>query len=386
MTTEMKMLTLKKLGSLTTATAATMSLSISFYAGSALAQEPRGVVYTMTNSPSGNKVLMYKRDNTGRLGAPQEFATGGTGTGGSLGNQNAVILDKANSCLYVVNPASNNISSFIVKPDTLVLADKVSSGGARPVSVTTRENLLYVLNAGGSTGQRDNISGFTVNRDCKMLPIASSTRSLSAANTAPAQVQFTPDGKWLVVTEKATNKIDTYSVLVNGRTVGPRVQNSAGVTPFGFAFGKRDQLYVSEAAAGGPDGGTVSSYKIKENGDLQVITSSLPTTETATCWVAVSNDGRFAYVTNTGSQSISALKAGFFGDLSLLTPGGRSGVTPGGSGVIDLSLSNDGLNLYALDNVLGTITVFGVNPVTGAIPRFQVVSGLPVGSNGLAVR
>jgi 6-phosphogluconolactonase (cycloisomerase 2 family) len=382
----MKKLTLKKIASLTTATAATMSLSMSFYAGAASAQEPRGAVYTMTNSTAGNKVLMYKRDNTGRLGTPLQFATGGTGTGGSLGNQNAVILDQANRCLYVVNPASNNISSFLVKPDTLVLADKVSSGGIRPISVTTRENLLYVLNAGGSAGGTDNISGFTVNSDCKMLPMTSSTRPLSAANTAPAQIQFTPDGKWLIVTEKATNKIDTYSVLVSGRTVGPRVQNSVGTTPFGFAFGKRDQLYVSEAAAGSPNAGTVSSYKIKENGDLQALTSSLATTETATCWVVVSNDGRFAYVSNTGSQSISALGVGFFGDLSLLTPGGRSGVTPANTSVIDLGLSNDGLNLYALDNRVGTITVFGVNLVSGGIPRFQVVTGLPVGSNGLAVR
>lgn len=390
----MKTFAVKQLVAITATTAATVSLSAPFHIGSTLAQEannnlnlePRGAVYTMTNSPAGNKVLMYERDNSGRLGTPQAFTTGGTGTGGSLGNQNAVILDAANSCLYVVNPGSNNISSFIVKPDTLVLADKVSSGGARPVSATVRENLLYVLNAGGSAGSADNISGFTVNKNCKMSPLSSSRRSLSAANTAPAQVQFSPDGKWLVVTEKATNKINVYGVLVNGRTIGPKVQKSAGITPFGFAFGKRDLLYVSEAAGGVPDRGTVSSYKIKDDGNLQVLTSALPTTETAACWVAVSNDGRFAYVTNTGSQSISALKTGFFGDLSLLNANGRSGVTPPGTSVIDLGLSNDGLNLYALDNAIGTISVFRVNPVSGGISRLEVISGLPAGSNGIAAR
>lgn len=379
----MKTLNLKNLFSFT---AAALSLSLLTGGVAAAQTEPRGTVYAMTNATTGNKVLVFNRGADGRLSPPRAFNTSGTGTGGSLGNQNALVLDKANSCLYAANAGSNQISAFAVKPDSLVLVDKVNSGGFRPVSITVKSNLLYVLNAGGSVGRSDNISGFVANKDCTLLPLATSSRPLSAGNTAPAQVQFTPDGNWLVVTEKATNKIDTYQVLSSGRVVGPKVQLSAGTTPFGFAFGKRDQLFVSEAAAGAPNEGTVTSYIIKPNGDLQLVTRSLATTETATCWVVVSNDGRFAYVTNTDSDSISGLRVGFFGNISLLIPGGRTGTTGTGTTPIDLTLSNDGLNLYALDNTLGTISVFRVNPVNGQIASIQRVTGLPSGANGIAVR
>src|SRR5437016_11969061 len=48
--------------------------------------------------------------------------------------------------LFVVNAGSNEISSFSVGPQGLTLADKVWSGGQRPISVTTHDNFLYVLN------------------------------------------------------------------------------------------------------------------------------------------------------------------------------------------------------------------------------------------------
>ena len=378
----MRVLSLKQFCSL-----ASVAFSLSLLAGSVSADENlRGAVYTMTNATAGNKVLVYSRDVDGKLGQPLAFDTGGLGTGGGLGNQNALVLDRANRCLYAVNAGSNEISAFIVRANGLSLISQISSGGSRPVSITVDRDLVYVLNAGGGAGSTDNISGFKTSDRCRLSPLAYSTRPLSAGNTAPAQIEFTPDGKVLIVTEKATNKISTYRVSSDGLTKGPKVQSSIGTTPFGFAFGKRDRVFISEAAAGAPNASTVSSYRVTDNGELQVIRSSLPTTETAACWVVVSNDGRFAYVSNTGSQSISGIKVGFSGNLSLLTPGGRSGTTGTGTAPIDLALSNDGLNLYALDNQLGSIAVFGVNPINGAISRRQILTGLPVGANGLAAR
>jgi 6-phosphogluconolactonase (cycloisomerase 2 family) len=199
-------------------------------------------------------------------------------------------------------------------------------------------------------------------------------------------VQFTPDGKVLIVTEKATNKINTYLVSADGLTAGPNVQASTGITPFGFAIGKRNQLLVSEANGGIPDGGSVSSYSIKPDGKLETISAAVPTQESATCWVVMSNDGRFAYVTNTDSESLSTLGINFGGGLSLQNPDGISGKTGPGTTPIDLALSNDGLNLYALDNTLGSIAAFRVNVTTGRLIPIQLLGGLPAGANGLAVR
>src|SRR5207302_11067647 len=107
----------------------------------------------------------------------------------------------------------------------------------------------------------------------QLTPIADSTRSLSAAATAPAEVQFSPDGHLLVVTEKGTNLIDGFPV--EDRVPGTPVLTPAhGVEPFGFAFGERNQLFVSEAFPGISNGSALSSYVAEDDGTLELVTGS----------------------------------------------------------------------------------------------------------------
>jgi len=344
-----------------------------------------GAVYTMTNAVEGNSVLVFRRNQAGKLWPAGEFATEGLGTGTGLGNQGAVILDPANRWLFVVNPGSNDISVFAVDEDGLTLVDRAPSNGQQPVSLTFSHNLLYVLNSGGGVGASDTISGFVVAADGKLSAIAGSTRPLSGPSTGPAQIQFNSDGDVLVVTEKATDMIDTYTVDSAGIPSGPNTQLSVGTTPFGFAFGKRDQLFVSEAAGGAPDQSSVSSYVLAEDGELNVVSASAGTTETAACWVVTSNDGRFAYTTNAGSGSVSAYRIGFDGAIRLLKRNGRSGLTGKDSAPIDMALSNDGRNLYTLNSGNASISAFRVK-YTGGLEKLRTLKGLPATANGLAAR
>lgn len=241
----------------------------------ALAKSSAGEVYTLTNSPAVNAVKVFHRAGDGSLSAGGEFATGGSGTGGGLGNQGAVVLDGKR--LFAVNAGSDSISAFKVKGDALELVDTVASGGDQPISLTAHDGLLYVLNAGGA----GNIRGFTFTKNGGLSPLAGSTRSLSGGGTGPAQVSFDPEGELLVVTEKNTNLIDTYEVDEDSRLAsGPSPQASSGPTPFGFAFDKRGHLIVSEAFGGAPDQSAVSSYEV-DDGDIESITPSAGTTETA---------------------------------------------------------------------------------------------------------
>src|SRR5262249_36891937 len=161
-------------------------------------------------------------------------ATGGSGTGGGLGNQGAVGLSDDRRLLFAVNAGSNQITSFEVTPHGLRREALVASGGIEPVSLTVHERLLYLLNA----GRRGSISGFTIGPDGELAPVSGSTRSLSSPGAGAAEVSFNSDGSKLVVTEKATDKIDAYAVEADGRASGPVVSNSVGPTPFGFAFDK----------------------------------------------------------------------------------------------------------------------------------------------------
>ena len=366
-------------------------ITILFFAATGIVmaenQSGPGAVYTMTNSIAGNQVLAFSRSADGSLTPIGAFSTGGNGTGAGLGNQGGVILSPNNHLLFVVNAGSNNISVFDVKPESLTLIGTFNSGGVRPISLTLYKNLLYVLNAGGSDGDEDTISGFIVGQDGMLSPLAGYTRPLSQVNTAPAQIEFTPDGNVLVVTEKATNKIDTYVVDANGLvSAGPTVFDSAGDTPFGFAFDGQNLLLVSEAAGGASFASSVSSYMVYPDGYLAVISAAVPTNQTAACWLVVTKNGRYAYTTNAGddSNSVSGYGINKDGYIFLLDPDGQTGLT--GAGPIDMALSKNSHFLYTLNSRDGSISGFRVESGGQLIPLTVPIqaTGLPTGVNGLA--
>ncbi|MBI3897106.1 MAG: beta-propeller fold lactonase family protein [Gammaproteobacteria bacterium] len=247
-----------------------------------------GAVYTATNAPSGNAILAFSRGRDGNLTAAGEFATGGNGTGKGLGNQGALALDSSNQWLLAVNAGSSELSVFAIDDEGLALTDKTPSGGQTPVSVAVHRNLVYVLNAGS-----DNLSGFRLNRRGELKSLADSTRPLSGHGTGAAEVQFNADGDTLVVTEKATGNILIYAVGDDGLLSTPTIVSSPAPTPFGFAFNKRDQFFVSEAAGGQPNVSSVSSYRLRD-GVVGLVTAAAPTHQTAACWVVVTDNGRHA--------------------------------------------------------------------------------------------
>ena len=348
--------------------------------GSAAADGGRGAVYTLTNAASGNAVMAYSRDENGKLSPAGEFATGGLGTGAGLGSQGALALSQNNRWLFAVNAGSDEISSFMVTRDGLELAGRVASGGDMPISLTVHGNLLYVLNTGGS----GNITGFRIGRNGWLKMLSGSTLPLSNGGTGaapgPAQVSFDEKGETLVVTEKATNLIDTYRVGDGGRAQGPEVHASAGTTPFGFDFGLQGTLVVSEAFGGTPAASALSSYMVSTD-RFDLVTASAPTHQTAACWVVVTNDGRYAYTTNAGSSSISGYAVGRDGSLTLLNADGRTALTGGGNPQ-DMALNREGHTLYVLVSGVNQIQSFMVNG-DGSLKGISN-SGVPAGSVGLA--
>ena len=344
----------------------------------ALAAGNGGSVYTLTNAASGNAVAVFDRDANGSLTADGAVATGGLGSGAGLGSQGALVLDGRR--LFAVNAGSNTISALRVgaggKPR---LTDTVGSRGVGPISLTVHGHLLYVLNNGDATTPA-NIHGFLV-LGGRLFSLPGSTRPLSTAAPGPAQIEFSPSGRQLVVTEKNTNRIVTYRVGLFGYASGPFAQPSAGMTPFGFAFDPLGRLIVSEAFGGAPDASVVSSYGLATNGTISAIDPNVPTTETAACWVVVTPDGRYAYATNTGSGSISGYAIAANGDLTLLDADGKTATL--GAGPIDAALSRGGRFLYALSSGSHEITGFEVGS-DGSLDLVGAVGGLPSSAVGLA--
>jgi len=347
-----------------------------------------GAVYVLTNQVQ-NAVAVFSRTTDGHLTAAGQFLTGGAGDPVAippdppidpLASQGALVFGPGNQFLFAVNAGSNEISVLRVGRRGLHLVDVVDSGGVRPISLTIYENLLYVLNEGGTP----NISGFTVGDDGTLTPLAGSTRPLIGGMGAdPAEVSFNSDGTLLVVTEKLGNRLDSYVINQNGLPGPPIANASSGMTPFGFSFNSDDFLVVSEAFGGAPNQSAASSYSSNQTGVLNVITGSVHNNQTAACWVVIPNNGTRAIVSNTGSGTISTYNIDGNGMLTLANAvAANLGPT---SAPRDMAVSVNGQILFVQTDGGQSVAVFHIEN-NGTLTSVDTAGGLPFGAQGIAAK
>ncbi|HST62083.1 MAG TPA: beta-propeller fold lactonase family protein [Longimicrobium sp.] len=356
--------------------------------------ESAGAVFTMNNAASANYVIVFARDDDGSLERTDSVATGGRGSGphpvfgtDPLESQDAVILSDDNRLLFVVNAGSSEVTSFRVsETGELTRVSTVSSGGTFPVSLAVHGDVLYTVNALGG----GNISGFRVAGDGTLTPLAGSTRSLGgAAMPGPGSIRISPNGRMLVVTLKATDRLALYGLNASGLPdlAEPFTGLLTGRTPFGADFDPSGHYILSFGNIGPnraavPDGSSVIALDIAAANSVAIHFPAVPTTETAACWVQITPDGRFAYTTNTGSGSITGFSISSIGRLTRLTENGQTGSTGAGSMPLDMAYA-DGY-LYALTAGDRGIHAFRVG-TDGSITAAGSVTGvLPISVTGLA--
>jgi 6-phosphogluconolactonase len=331
-----------------------------------------GYVYTMSNDAGTNSVLIYKQEANGRLKYKATVNSGGAGNGMGLGSQGALALDRKHRQLYAVNPGGNSVSAFKVSQNgMLTLSQTIAVEGSTPVSVTVHHSLLYVVNGGG------NICGFKIAQDGSLAKIDGSSRPLSMPTAGPAEILFKPDGSLLVVTEKATNKIAIFKVNSGGVAQPGEFHDAQAETPFGFVFAGRDRLIITNAFGGAPDASTITSFSVGGHGSLNLI-SNIPDHEAAACWVVLTKDQDYAFVTNTGSNSISSLKVKNNGSLELVD---SVAVSTGGAPT-DIILSGNGKYAYNVNSMSHSIGQYKILN-NGRLQSLGDLPGLPVAAAGI---
>jgi 6-phosphogluconolactonase len=346
--------------------------SLQAFAQAARRADTPSAVFTQSNEVEGNRVFAFVADRDGNLSEPVAYSTEGTGSGDSLGSQGALVLSEGQRFLLVVNAGSNDISSFAVNGTSLALQDRVSSGGTRPISITERRGLVYVVHAGGV----NDVVGFYLDARGRLHRLFGATRPLSADSVGPAQIELTPDARQLVVTEKATSKLDVFEVSAFGRLGPAAVVSSAGKTPFGFEFTQRGTLIVSEAASA-----SLSSYGLSRRDGLDVISAAVPDTQAAPCWVAISNDDHYAFTANAGSASISSYQVTPAGQITLKQA--RAAEVGTGGTPLDLAFDRRGDYLYVLDRGHTRVAAFSL-AADGTLSPLMAAGMLPPFSTGLA--
>ena len=312
-----------------------------------------GAVFVQTDNTAGNAVVAYQRAPDGTLTLAGTYPTGGRGgvLAGSvvdhLASQGSLTYDPEAGLLLAVNAGSDTVSVFGVRGDRLELRQVVWAGGAFPVSVAVYGNHAYVLDALGGGA----LYGYRI-ANGHLSPIPGSRRGLGLDPTAtpqftntPGQVAFTPDGSALLVTTKMNgNDVDVFAVRPDGRlSASPVVNPEPGTVPFAITFDRYGHVLVAEA---GPNalatfalsGGTLTPLAVADTGQM------------ATCWVA--RAGRYFYVSNAGSGSVSGYAAGGSGSLTAL------GNTKTSAGTVDAAAA-DGF-LYVQTGAAGIVDEFAV--------------------------
>ena len=341
-------------------------------------------VFVQTNELDGNRIVVFRRAGDGRLTEEDTYPTGGNGGAATPGtesdriaSQGSLVYDARHRLLFAVNAGSDTISVFRVNGTRLRLTDVDPSGGGFPASIAVHDDLVYVLNAGG-TGI---VQGFEIRGD-NVRALSGSARSLGLANgdppdflTSPGQVGFTPDGRKLIVTTKASGStIDVFDVRRDGRLSDTAVENpSATPVPFAFTFDPQGRLVMGEAGTS-----SVTTYTINANRTLSN-PQSQSDGQVALCWIVEARG--FFYVSNTGSNNLSGYRIDGNGRPTLIGPTGVVATTE--EGPIDMATAAGGRFLYAQTGTGGTVDEFRVRD-DGTLMRLGSVAGLPVGQEGIA--
>lgn len=364
--------------------AAGVSAAASLAGAASQSRNPTGgAVFVMTNDATANEVISFGRTQDGLLVPGDHFRTGGRGSGGTgdpLQSQGSLSLSQDRSLLFAANAGSGTVSVFQVRGASLKLLDQADSGGSEPLSIAQNGNFVYVLN-GAAAGS---VVAFEWNGR-KLGQIPNSTSFLSGTSAGGSSITISPDRKTLVVTERLTNNIDTFQIHPDG-TLGPIVVNTSkapGV--FSASFAPDGAVLVSETGpANVPNASAISSYSVMTNGTISAISQSVPTLGAANCWNAVAPNGKWVYVSNAGSDSVSGFTIGNGGTL---TPIGATvlGSNPAGSNNLDLAVSSDSSFVYTLNSGAGAIGIFAIQN-DGSLVSLGEVDGLPkaAGFNGIA--
>jgi 6-phosphogluconolactonase len=309
-------------------------------------------LFAQTND-TNNAVLHFLRNPDGSLTAEPPVPTGGKGTNGvnyfmgnivapdALTSNNSVIVSQDGSQLFVANAGDNTVSVFTIGKGSsnLTLLATSPTGGIRPTSLAYHNGVLYVTHQQGAA----ELGAYRVGSDGKLTNIGQYV--VVQQDALPSQVTVSPDGKFVVVNGflKSVNPIQPANMLLAfpinpDGTLGASVNStSVGVGPFGGRFGNGAMsatFVVSDAA-----GGTVSSYSLQGNGNFAALSGPLNENgQAAPCWVALTPDNRFAFISN-GSGTVSSFSIDGSGKLTLLNAAG--GTEPATSNASTSSFAND---------------------------------------------
>jgi 6-phosphogluconolactonase (cycloisomerase 2 family) len=322
--------------------------------------------YAYVANQTANTVSAFLIDSAGRaflalLAAP--YAAGTTPV--------AVAVDPNGAYLYAVNYGSNSVLVYAIDDTTgLLTPQSIAFGvgtGPAAIAIHPSAQFIYVANSGSNS-----VSAFRVESGTA-TPVAGSPY---AVGNQPSALAIDPNGNFLYVTNYTDGTVSAFAIdtTTGALTAFSGAAYAAGVGPVAIALAPAGFAYVANAGAGSISWFTWNST----SGALAPISGTPTATTTSPESLVVDPSGSYLYAANVpGNNAVTSY--GITASTGALT---LSSSTPGGAAaLLPLSLAVDpaGGYVYSANQTSGTVSVYSVDPTTGAL---AAVSGSPFASGG----
>ncbi len=346
----------------------------------ALAIDPTGQWLYMISKQAAGSVSLFAIQSDGTLSAVN-CTTTATCAAGNM--PESIDIDPTGQFISVANESDNTLSLFTINQNNGQLSElSILASRSMPSAVTyysdTSEVMItprfaYVVNGNITTG--NSVSAYSINASNGTL---SSLSSPIATGTGPSAIASDPAGRFAYVSNSNSSNISGYTI---NQTTGVLSQITG--SPFSLdtlSFGPESLtvepsgrfLYVADTGSN-----TLSSYSINQaDGVISLLTNS-PTTSVDPIAITIDPTGRFAYVANTSpSNSVSTFSIDpISGDLTAVGTPAAAGSAPNAVAVEPTGrfvyVANIGIASY-------NISAYRINPLTGAL--ISLGAPFPAGS------
>jgi 6-phosphogluconolactonase (cycloisomerase 2 family) len=336
-----------------------------------------GWIYTESDSgaPHSNAVyaLAYAQSGSLRPIQIREWPTGGTGdvlalgkSQGAVAGDGEVTLSPNHRFLFAVNQGSDTIAVFRVNASTgnltAVPGSPFPSGGHAPISVGFNGRFLVVANHGDRPGERPpGIPARTSYVSFSVSPSGALHQISAVADPAagPIETALSPSRNIVFSSGFFSFKIHVLRLAANGQltsapgspaklaqsvTAGRRAPPGLPPQAVGLPFGVAVNPVKPFVYYAAPVVGRVAVYRYNQSGRLAFVSQVDNKGGLAGCWMAITQNGRFLYVADSASRSISAFAVSTSG--SQLTQI-QNIHTPSDGTVLNLALDPTNRYLYA---------------------------------------
>ena len=326
----------------------------------------------------GDGITVFRVDlQSGALSAVQVL--------GGLANPSYLALNQRGTRLYAVHGDMDYASAFRVDPQSgrIEFLNRQTTQGSNPVHLAldpTGSHLVVSNHLSGS------LAVLPIGVDGELLPLTQLVKL--AGDIGPHRVEqtqskphfngFDPSGRFVIVPDKGLDRVFTFR-FVNGRLV----PTSSASAPTRECAGPRHHVFHPRkpiAYVANELDSTVTAYRFDlASGAVEALQreSTLPDTFTGNSRAAgimIHPQGHALYASNRGHNSISVFRIDPASGAVTLT----GTTSSGGAKPRFFALTPNGSHLYALNEDSHTIVPFAIDPDSGDLRRDGAIT--PCGS------